>query len=136
MEKITLQCPITVKAKVTEKFKKAVLEKLNHQMEQIQAEIAHIEQDMKKLLAQQDTNVDVQQVSIMLQQMEQEKQKRFSFLSQTKSQLAETEELAIGSEVVQGTMQHLLEVKVGDVMPEIMNTEILVEDGKIIAIRA
>ncbi|WP_432718800.1 YlqD family protein [Pectinatus frisingensis] len=134
METITLQCPITVKAKVTEKFKTDMLHNLNRQIEKINAEVSHIEKDMKKVLAEQSTG-DVQRVSMLLQRMEEEKQKRLSYRENIKNQITDTEELEVGAEVVQGTLQRLVEVKIGDTMPGIMNTELLVEDGKIIEMR-
>ncbi|WP_182186466.1 YlqD family protein [Pectinatus frisingensis] len=134
METITLQCPITVKAKVTEKFKTDMLHNLSRQIEKINAEVSHIEKDMKKVLAEQSTG-DVQRVSMLLQRMEEEKQKRLSYRENIKNQITDTEELEVGAEVVQGTLQRLVEVKIGDTMPGIMNTELLVEDGKIIEMR-
>ncbi len=134
MDSITLQCPITVKAKVTEKFKTDMLHSLNHEIEKIDAEVSHIEKDMKKVLSEQNTN-DVQRVSSLLQRMEEVKQKRAEYKENLKNKIVDTEELEVGSEVVQGTLQRLIEVKIGDAMPEIMNTELLVEDGKIIEMR-
>lgn len=134
MESITLQCPITVKAKVTEKFKTDMFNNLNRQIEKINAEISHIEKDMKKVLTEQSTG-DVQRVSTLLQQMEAEKGKRTNFRDELKNRITYIGELEIGAEVVQGTLQRLVEVKIGDTMPEIMNTELLVEDGKIIEMR-
>ena len=45
------------------------------------------------------------------------------------------EKLAIGAEIIQGTLERQVELKVGDNMREIMNVEVLIEDDKIIAIR-
>lgn len=134
MDSITLQCPITVKAKVTEKFKTDMLQSLNHEIEKTDAEVSHIEKDMKRVLSEQNTN-DVQRVSSLLQRMEELKQKRAEYKENLKNRITDTEELEVGSEVVQGTLQRLIEVKIGDAMPEIMNTELLVEDGKIIEMR-
>jgi len=50
--------------------------------------------------------------------------------------IEETEHLEIGAEIVQGTLERIVDVKVGDDMRELMNVEILVEDGKIIALRS
>ncbi|WP_196594302.1 YlqD family protein [Pectinatus sottacetonis] len=134
MESITLQCPITIKAKVTEKFKTNMLHNLTREIEKTDAEVSRIEKDMKKVLSEQSTD-DVQRVSILLQRMEEEKQKRASYKEDLKRKISATEDLELGAEVIQGTLQRLVEVKVGDTMPEIMNTELLVEDGKIIEMR-
>ena len=49
--------------------------------------------------------------------------------------IADMKHLGLGAEIIQGTMQHVFNVKVGDKMPAVMNTEIIVEDEKIIEIR-
>ena len=49
--------------------------------------------------------------------------------------LKETSDLEIGSEIVQGTFERIVELKVGDELPQIMNSEVLLEDGKILAFR-
>lgn len=134
MDSITLQSPVTVKAKVTEKFKTDMLFNLKREIEKINAEVSHIDKDMKQLLAGE--NNDMQRVSAMLQRMEEEKHKRLSYKENLNDKITDTENLEIGAEVVQGTLQRLIEIKVGDMMPEIMNTELLVEDGKIIEMRA
>ena len=45
------------------------------------------------------------------------------------------EKLAIGAEIVQGTLERQVDVHIGDDMRELMNVEVLVEDDKIVAIR-
>ena len=66
----------------------------------------------------------------------QERQSRMEYVEQTRAHLEELEKFAEGAEIIQGTLEHQVEVHVGDDMREIMNVEILVEDDKIIAIRS
>ena len=49
--------------------------------------------------------------------------------------LKETSQLEIGAEIVQGTMEQLVTVQEGDDLQKLMSREILLEDGKILAIR-
>ena len=49
--------------------------------------------------------------------------------------IADMKHLGLGAEIIQGTMQHVFNVTVGDKMPAVMNTEIIIEDEKIIEIR-
>ena len=65
-----------------------------------------------------------------------ERQKRLEFRAQSLDKKEETEKLAIGAEIVQGTLERQVEIRVGDNMREIMNVEVLVEDDKVIAIRS
>ncbi len=50
-------------------------------------------------------------------------------------QLKDIAKLENGQEVVRGQVQGFYELKVGDIWPEILSCEIVVEDGKVIAIR-
>jgi hypothetical protein len=50
--------------------------------------------------------------------------------------LKETAQLEIGAEIVQGTMERFITVSVGDDLHKLMGSEILLEDGKVIAFRS
>ncbi len=50
--------------------------------------------------------------------------------------MADAKKLTTGAEIIQGTMERRVEVKVGDNFREIMNVGVLIEDDKVIAIRA
>ena len=78
---------------------------------------------------------DLQRIGVIRQQFGAERAKRQEFKVQAEAKMEETKKLAIGAEVVQGTLERIAEIKVGDDMREIMNVEVLVEDDKIIAIR-
>ncbi|MBQ5859825.1 MAG: 16S rRNA processing protein RimM, partial [Selenomonadales bacterium] len=69
------------------------------------------------------------------QQIDMERQKRLDFKNHLLQKLKEAEAIENGSEVVQGQLERLVEIKVGDDMQSIMNAEILLEDGKIVAFR-
>ena len=64
-----------------------------------------------------------------------ERQKRMDFKEQAQAKLEETKKLAIGAEIVQGTLERTAELKIGSNMRELMNVEVLVEDDKVVAIR-
>lgn len=135
MESMTLKCPVTVKAKVTEELKKRMLDQFQSNIQKVELELQQIEIEAKRILEEQ-AQKDIQGVAPIRQQIEMEQHKRLDFKSQMAAKIKETEALEIGSEVVQGTLERVVEIKVGDMMPELMNAEILVEDGKIIAFRS
>ena len=135
MDSMTLKCPVTVKAKVTEDLKKHMAETIQGNLQKVELELQQIELQAKRILAEQ-AEKDLQGVEAVRQQIEMERQKRLDFKNQMLSQANETEHLEIGAEIVQGTLERFVEIKVGDTMPELMNAEILVEDGKIIAFRS
>ena len=58
-----------------------------------------------------------------------------NYREDAQQQKEQIEKMALGAEIVQGQLEHQVEVHIGDNMRDIMNVEILVEDDKIIAIR-
>ena len=59
----------------------------------------------------------------------------FIYSTRSLERLKETAQLELGSEIVQGTLEQFVTVKVGDDLHKIMNTEILLENGKVISFR-
>jgi hypothetical protein len=134
MESMTIKCPVTVKAKVTEDLKKRLTADIQENIKKVDLELQQIEFQSKRILSEQAKN-DMQGLAAVRQQIEGEKHKRLEFKNRMLDKMKETAQLEIGSEIVQGTIERMVEIKVGDTLPEIMNTEVLVEDGKIIAFR-
>lgn len=62
--------------------------------------------------------------------MEVDKAKGLKLKAKIEQDIADMKHLGLGAEIIQGTMQHVFNVKVGDKMPAVMNTEIIVEDEK------
>ena len=134
MDSISLQCPVTVKVKVTEKFREKMLAKMEQELQETELKLSKIELQKKKFI-EEHADDDMQQVAAVVQKMEIDKAKGLKFREKLNQDIADMKHLGIGAEIIQGTMQHILTVKVGDKMPVVMNSEIVVEDGKIIEIR-
>jgi hypothetical protein len=134
MDSMTLKCPVTIKAKVTEDLKKQLANEIQNNIKKTDLELQQIEFQAKRIMAEQ-AKQDMQGLEAVRQQIDAETKKRLDFKNHLVDQLKESEQLEIGAEIVQGTLERIVEIKVGDEMPQIMNAEILVEDGKIIAFR-
>jgi hypothetical protein len=134
MNTITLKCPVTVKSKVTAVLKEQLVAEIKEAMEKIDMELQQIEFHAKRLLTEQ-VRSDVQGLTALRQQIDGEKQKRLELKSHMQEKLKETNQLELGAEIVQGTMEQLVTVKEGDDLQKLMSREILLEDGKILAIR-
>lgn len=67
--------------------------------------------------------------------MENERQKRINAKNKLTEQLKNIGRIAIGAEVVQGSLESYTEINIGDDWEEIMGVEVLVCDNKIIDIR-
>ena len=134
MESITIKCPITIKAKVTENLKKQLTNELQDNLKKTDLELQQIDFHAKRVMAEQ-AKQDAQGLVAIRQQVEMEKQKRLDLKNHLLEKLKETSDLEIGSEIVQGTFERIVELKVGDELPQIMHSEVLLEDGKILAFR-
>lgn len=134
MESMTLKCPVTIKAKVTEDLKKELSTEIQEKIKQADVELQQIEFHAKRIMAEQ-AKQDAQGLVQLRHQVEAERQKRLEFKNRLLDKMKETAQLEIGSEIVQGTLERIIEVKVGDQLPQLMNAEILLEDGKVLAFR-
>lgn len=135
MNQITLKCPVTVKAKVTETLKKQLTAEIEDQVKRADLELQQIDFQGKRMLAEQ-AKEDAQGLLAIRQQIDAEKQKRLDFKAQASERLNEISELEIGSEIVRGNLEQIVTLKLGDDLHQAMATEVLLEDGKIIAFRS
>ena len=134
MKQLTIKCPITIKAVVTDALKTHLAADMQDAIKKADMELQQIEFHAKRMMAEQ-ARQDAQGLIAMRQQVDAEKQKRVDFKSHLLEKIKETAQLEIGAEIVQGTMEQLVTVSVGDDLHKIMATEILLEDGKIVAFR-
>lgn len=134
MDSITLKCPITVKAKVTEDLKRKLTADIQNGLNNVEAELQQIEFQAKRMMEEQ-AQIDAQGLPALRQHIEGETQKRLDFKNQMQEKLKETERLELGAEITQGNLEQMVTLKVGDNLHEYMSAEILLEDGKIIAFR-
>ena len=134
MSTITLKCPVTIKSKVTAILKEQLNAEIKEAVAKIDMEIQQIEFHAKRLMTEQ-VRSDVQGLTALRQQIDGEKQKRIELKAQLQDRQKETNQLEIGAEIVQGTMEQMVTVQVGDDLQKLMSREILLEDGKILAIR-
>ena len=134
MESITLKCPVTIKAKVTEELKNNLAAEIQENIRKADVELQQIEFHAKRMMSEQ-AKQDAQGLTALRQQIDGETQKRLEFKNHMTEKLKETAALEIGAEIVQGTLEQIVTVKVGDNLHTYMNAEILLEDGKVIAFR-
>ena len=134
MEEMTLRCPVAIKAKVTETLKNNIIADLKERLDMVEQDLNNFDFQANRLLSEQ-AQQDVQGLTALRAHVEEEKQKRIDFKAEVAAKLKEAEKLEIGAEISQGTMERTVTVKMGDDLSKIMGTEILLEDGKIVAFR-
>lgn len=125
---LTVRRPITVKVRVTENFQKAMGAQLQEAVRRLDAELAQIDAQVKRVDADGADRA-------VLQQLSAERQKRLERRAKLVEDLKELARLAPGAEIVQGTIEGPVEVRVGDDWDRLFSAEIVVEDGKVVAIR-
>lgn len=135
MDTIKLTCPVAIKVKITEAYRTKMLEKLNQDLDEIIMNLSRIDLDKEKFIRENATEENINQINVIVQQMEMEKAKGMKIKTNIEKDIEDMKHLGLGAEIIKGTMEHIVEVKVGDRMPQVMNTEIVIEDGKIIEIR-
>jgi hypothetical protein len=111
-----------------------MLDKMEKQLAEVDLKLSKIDIQKKKFL-EEHAEDNIQQVGAIVQKMEVDKAKGLKLKAKIEQDIADMKHLGLGAEIIQGTMQHVFNVKVGDKMPAVMNTEIIVEDEKIIEIR-
>lgn len=135
MESMILKCQVAVKAKVTEQLKTRLAAEIQDAIRKTDMELQQIDFHGKRVMAEQ-AKQDAQGLTPLRQQIEAEKAKRVEFKTHMTEKLKETAALEIGAEIVQGNLDRMVTVSIGDNLHEIMSAEILLEDGKIIAFRS
>ncbi len=135
MDSVMVKFPMTIKAKLTEKLRASMLEDFRNRIKQAQLEIQQINiQENRALSEVGEDNQD--EIAMINQHFGIERQKREDFVAQTEAQIADTEKLVLGAEIVQGTTERFVELKKGDNVRDQFNVEVVVEDDVIIAIRS
>ena len=131
MNSITMTVPVTVKAKLTEKLRARLVDEAVKVATQMELEIKQINIDMQRELERSP-----QHEAQIRNFFGNELAPRQGRLDEAHRRKATFEKLALGAEIIQGTTERQVELKVGDNLRDAMNVEILVEDDKIIAIRS
>ncbi|GAW92825.1 YlqD family protein [Calderihabitans maritimus] len=134
MKSLTIIQPITIKAKVTLHLKEKLIRDIRAALQKLEAELQRLEFTGKRLIAEWEKQKP-DQVVVIKRQLEGEKQKRMEARNQLLQKLKEVQEMEIGQEIKQGTVNRLVEVQIGDYWEKISGVEIVLEDNKIIDIR-
>lgn len=125
--------PVTIKAKVTEGLKARLTAEMREALQILDEEMQQLESQVKR--AQLTAAINPQQQMQLRQLIETERAKRAEKKEQLQEEIEAVAGLNLGSEIVQGTAQSLATIQVGDDFDALISMELVVEDGKVIAIR-
>ena len=133
-EELTIKRSVLVKVKVTEGFKMNMAIEAQETIKKLDAELQHLDFQSKRMAAELEKK-NPAGLPGAKQHIENEKQKRLQAKEKLTEQLRAIGKMAIGSEVVHGSLESFTQIKVGDDWGEVMGVEVVVCDGKIIEIR-
>ena len=133
MSSITITRPVLIKIRVTDGYKKAVAFDIQENLSRLQARLEQINTQHGKFAEFEKKNPQLAVGG--LQQIEAERQKIFETSKQLNERLKEVGSLNEGQEIVHGRVESMVEIKVGDSWGDLMSSEVVLEDGKVIEIR-
>ncbi|MEG6615312.1 YlqD family protein [Peptococcaceae bacterium 1198_IL3148] len=133
MQSIKITRPVVIKVRVTEEYKKVVAFELQKLIHGLDLELQQLEFQAKKLQAEVAKNS--QFAVTAKQKLEEEVRQRLNKKQQYMDKIKDISRLELGSEVIHGRVESLVELKVGDDWNQLMNVEVLIENGKVLEIR-
>jgi hypothetical protein len=127
---VTLKRTVTIKAIVTEDFKKYLKYELDTAIKDVEKKVDDIGNQAKQLVETLNKEGANDQIQSIEQQLKLEKQQQANVVNDLKNRIKEAEGLEIGSEFVQGTIDGFVGVKPGDNLYQKLGAlEIVVKDG-------
>jgi hypothetical protein len=142
MSQLSLKRAVNVRAIVTQRWKDEIQQGLQGQINEVDGQLQQLEMQGQRAIAeikQQSLQPPGPQVMQQIDNIQlQVNQKKSEFLEQKNSvlqQLQEVQTLELNQEVIQGQIESMFDVAVGDNLVAKMNVEILLRDGVVMEIR-
>lgn len=125
--------PVVIKAIVTEGFKRLYIQDLEDAVKRVDVIVQQLDTQIRRTELERQVTP---QARAIRQQLELERARQEATRAELTMRLREAQELDLNSEFTQGTLESLVEVKVGDnLFTKLGRTEIVVKDGIIMEIR-
>lgn len=130
---ITVSRPVVIKAIVTESFKRLYIQDLEEAIKRVDT----LEQQLASQIRRRELERTVTpQARAVRQQLELEHARQEATRAELEMRLREAQQLELNTEFTQGSVESLVEVKVGDnLFTKVGRAEIVVKDGIIMEIR-
>jgi hypothetical protein len=142
MSQLSLKRAVNVRAIVTQRWKDEIQQGLQGQINEVDGQLQQLEMQGQRAISeikQQSLQPPGPQVIQQIENIQmQVNQKKSEFLEQKNAvlqQLQEVQMLELNQEVIQGQIEGMFTVDVGDNLVAKMNVEILLRDGVVMEIR-
>jgi len=135
MSSVIVKREVVMRSIVTENLRNQLMAELDTANQEVQARIEQLDFQTRSYITDlQRTNL--QQAMVVKKQVEAEKKRHEDLKDALAERRAQVLELVDGAEIVRGTMESWVEVKVGDNLRELLGgVEIVTKDDEIIDIR-
>jgi len=132
---IIIKRPVFLKVIVTEEFKNQMTKELEEAAKRVETGIDRMDFQARQVIVDLQKQ-DINRAIKFRQQYEVERSRQESIKNDLLGKLKEIQQLNLGDEYTQGTLESYVEVKEGDNLEEIMtNTEIVTKGGIVTEIR-
>ncbi len=134
MEEIRIIQPVTVKTIVTDSLKNSLLEELNGLLKQIETELQYLSFKIKRVTLEIEKKHN-EELAITRNDLEHEKNKNYEKIRKIKENMDAISRLSLGEEIIKGTVDRIVNIKIGDNWSEMEKCEVLLKDNEVIEIR-
>lgn len=132
MDEMQILVPVTVKSKLTETLKKTLMNEIDQNLSRVDHDLSALKSEAK--IAEQ-AKINMQAVAPLRAQFDQQHMRLAQVREKLLADKEHLDKLTIGAEITRPTMNRVVTLHIGDDMNQVLASEILVEDGKIVAFR-
>jgi len=134
VEELKVIQSVTVKTIVTEGLKNSLLKELETLLKQIETELQYLSFKIKRTTLEIEKRHN-EELAIMRNELENEKNKNYEKIRKIKENMDAISALSLGEEIIKGSVDRIVNIKIGDNWSEIEKCEILLKDNEIMEIR-
>ncbi|MEW6171478.1 MAG: YlqD family protein [Bacillota bacterium] len=131
MDQITVTRPVILKVRLTENYKKALLEKLAAAIEEADREVQRAEFQAKRIEAEKKARP----AHAAGEDVESVRREKTEARERLRNQYETIRGLPPGTEIIQGRTESLVEIHIGDDARRLNPVEVVIEEDKIVALR-
>lgn len=125
---------VTVKARLTEALRQKLAADFQDAVRKLDVELSQLEFQGKRLQSEAEKQ-GPERAAAVSSQLTGERQKRQEQKQRILESLKELGKMPLGTEIVQGSVESLAEIRLGDRLALVTAAEVVVEDGIVVAIR-
>jgi hypothetical protein len=132
VDKLVIKAEVQVIIVVTEQFKHKLIFELQEKVRKVELEVQQLEFTSRRTLLEADRQGQLPQVQ---RQLEAERAKREEVKLQFLERIKLYARLQPGDEIIQGNVESLVDLRVGDTWSEVSAPKIVIKDDQVVEIR-